>query len=134
MNSRSTILVVVGGLALALLACIAGAIVLAALGDPLPDLLKEVGVGALAGLAGILARTNTEPDPNVQALAHQAAVNANPVHVADGAAQMNVDERYGPSHGADGWRTQRPAQPQKVDLARRTRIAPPVGAAPIPAV
>lgn len=69
MNSTRTVSIVVGGLALALLIAVLGVIVLAIGNHPVPDLLKEIGVGALAALAGILARTNTEPDPAVAALA-----------------------------------------------------------------
>lgn len=67
MNSTRTVSIVVGGLALALLIAVIGVIVLAIGNHPVPDLLKEIGVGALAALAGILARTNTEPDPTVKA-------------------------------------------------------------------
>lgn len=63
MPDRRTVLVVVGGLAFTLVACIVGAIVLAAIGKDVPDVVKELGVGALGALAGILARTATEPGP-----------------------------------------------------------------------
>lgn len=51
--SRLVILAV----ALALVLCIVGIIVLAVLGHPIPDVLQNIGVGSLTGLVGLLAPT-----------------------------------------------------------------------------
>lgn len=81
MPDRRIVLLVVGGLAVTLLVCVLGTIALTLHGDPVPDLLKELGVGSLGGLAGILARTNTEPGP-IQPV-NVVSPPATPVPVAD---------------------------------------------------
>lgn len=47
--------IVVISLGLAVLSCIIGAIVLSALGKPIPELLIALGSGAIGALAGLLA-------------------------------------------------------------------------------
>src|SRR4051794_21566800 len=71
MNDRTTVRIVVGGLAMTLLVCVLGAILLTAMSDEVPDLLKEGMALSGGALAGILARTHTEPEPAANA-AHAA--------------------------------------------------------------
>ena len=53
-------------LGVALLICLGGAIALELHGDAIPDLLKEIGVGALTGLTGLLVQHQpTDPTPVV---------------------------------------------------------------------
>ena len=62
---RGAFFAVIVFLGLALLICLGGAIGLTLDGDPLPDLLKEVAVGCLAGLTGMLVQHQSDPTPVV---------------------------------------------------------------------
>lgn len=81
MTDRAVVRIVVGGLALSLLACIIGAVTLAVTSQPVPDLIENIAIGSLTGLAGILARTGSEPMP-VQPVTVVNA-EADPVPVAE---------------------------------------------------
>ena len=52
-------------LGITLLACVGGAIGLTATHSDVPDLLKELAVGSIGGLSGLLARTPNQPPPAV---------------------------------------------------------------------
>lgn len=71
MNDRFTVRAVVVGLIIIALAVIIGAIVLALSGNSVPDPLWGLAGMAVGAIAGILSRTNTEPDPVTNALATQ---------------------------------------------------------------
>lgn len=58
MTAIRLVIVIVG---LTLLGALAGIVVLAMQGDPVPDVLQNVAVGALAGLLGLLAPSKSAP-------------------------------------------------------------------------
>jgi hypothetical protein len=51
------------GLVGTLLLCVIGIVVLAALGITIPDTLTNIAIGALGAVAGLLARTGSDPQP-----------------------------------------------------------------------
>lgn len=54
---------VIGILGAVLLACVIGIIVLAANERTIPDVLQNIGVGALTGLVGVLVPSRSAGDP-----------------------------------------------------------------------
>ena len=62
-TAQAPFTLVVGFLGMCLLICAVGAITLAALEVPLPDLIGQLAVASIAGLAGLLARTPVDPAP-----------------------------------------------------------------------
>lgn len=65
MTDRITVLTVVIFLGVIVLASIASAVALLLFDKTLPDMIVALGSGALGGLAGILAKTSTEPVPDI---------------------------------------------------------------------
>lgn len=63
--SATPLRMVIAFIGLVLLTCVIGIIALAWQGQPIPDVLQNIGVGALTGLVGVLvpSRTNDQPAP-----------------------------------------------------------------------
>jgi hypothetical protein len=61
---RSVFLTVILFLGFALLVCLTGAVALTINGDTIPDMLKEIAVGCLTGLTGMLVQhSSTDAQP-----------------------------------------------------------------------
>lgn len=100
-NSKTVVLAVVLSLALAALAVIVGAVVLGAGGHVVPGELWTLAGTAIGAIAGLLAKTSTEPTVLQAATLEQTAI------------------------AVDGTTVAAPKQPAKVAHARATRTAPP---------
>lgn len=59
-TSQTPFTLVVGFLGACLLICTVGAITLAAMERPIPELVGQLAVASIAGLAGLLARTPSD--------------------------------------------------------------------------